>query len=165
MLVLVTEHEPTLAVKIRQVLSGEGHVVDGTASGEAACDMALATSYDAIVLDALLPGIDGFATCARLRDAGVTSPVLILTATGERAYHVAGLDAGADDCLARPFTLDELLARLHALGGRGKAVRAPTFRRTPASRPRLTPRMAREARARAVDQGTLHSRVAHAQRQ
>ncbi|MGZ4386709.1 MAG: response regulator transcription factor, partial [Gaiellaceae bacterium] len=81
--------------------------------------MARATEYDAIVLDVMLPGIDGFETCRRLREAGIWSPVLMLTARDAVTDRVAGLDAGADDYLPKPFSFSELLARLRALQRRG----------------------------------------------
>ena len=85
--------------------------------------MARATAYDAILLDVMLPGVDGFETCRRLRDDGVWSPVLMLTARDEIADRVAGLDSGADDYLGKPFDFDELLARLRALVRRGEMER------------------------------------------
>ena len=81
--------------------------------------MAAATAFDAIVLDVMLPGIDGFETCRRLREARVWSPVLMLTARGEVEDRVAGLDGGADDYLVKPFEFAELGARLRALARRG----------------------------------------------
>jgi two-component system OmpR family response regulator len=87
--------------------------------------MAAATTYDAIVLDVMLPGIDGFETCRRLRSDGIWSPVLMLTARDSIEDRVAGLDGGADDYLTKPFSFAELLARLRALARRG-AVERPT---------------------------------------
>ena len=83
--------------------------------------MSQATSYDAVVLDVMLPGIDGFETCRRLRAEGIWAPVLMLTARGTVEDRVSGLDAGADDYLAKPFSFAELLARLRALRRRGAA--------------------------------------------
>jgi two-component system, OmpR family, response regulator len=94
-------------------------VADAVARGEDALWMAGATAYDAIVLDVMLPGVDGFETCRRLRAAGVWTPVLMLTARGEVEDRVAGLDGGADDYLVKPFALAELGARLRALARRG----------------------------------------------
>jgi two-component system, OmpR family, response regulator len=92
--------------------------------GEDALWMAGATDYDAIVLDVMLPGLDGFAVCARLRDDGVRTPVLMLTARDAVEDRVRGLDLGADDYLAKPFAFDELSARLRALVRRGPLERA-----------------------------------------
>jgi two-component system OmpR family response regulator len=91
--------------------------------GEDALWMAASTSYDAIVLDVMLPGIDGFETCRRLREAGIWAPVLMLTARDAVDDRVAGLDGGADDYLTKPFSFAELLARLRALARRGPVER------------------------------------------
>ena len=99
--------------------SEEGHPTDIATSGEDALWMSQAHDYDAIVLDVMLPGIDGFETCRRLRAAEVWTPVLMLTARNAIDDRVAGLDVGADDYLAKPFSFDELLARLRALQRRG----------------------------------------------
>jgi two-component system OmpR family response regulator len=93
--------------------------------GEDALWMAAATRYDAVVLDVMLPGIDGFETCRRLRDDDVWTPVLMLTARGELPDRVAGLDSGADDYLVKPFELEELVARIRAVARR-EPVRRPT---------------------------------------
>jgi two-component system OmpR family response regulator len=117
--VLIVEDEPKMAALVRRGLTEQGSVADVAARGEDALWMAGATAYDAIVLDVMLPGIDGFETCRRLRDAGVWTPVLMLTARGEVEDRVAGLDGGADDYLVKPFALAELGARLRALARRG----------------------------------------------
>jgi two-component system OmpR family response regulator len=121
--VLVVEDEVKMAALLRRGLSEQGLAVDIAASGEEALPLAAATSYDAIVLDVILPGIDGFETCRRLRLDGVWSPVLMLTARGALEDRVAGLDGGADDYLTKPFSFAELLARLRALIRRGQAER------------------------------------------
>jgi two-component system OmpR family response regulator len=121
--VLVVEDEVKMAALIRRGLSEEGLTVDVAESGEKAIGMAGASSYDAIVLDVMLPGIDGFETCRRLRGEGVWTPVLMLTARGALEDRVAGLDGGADDYLTKPFSFVELLARLRALGRRGEIER------------------------------------------
>jgi len=90
--------------------------------------MALAARYDAIVLDIMLPGIDGFETCRQLRQRGVWTPVLMLTARDAVGDRVIGLDAGADDYLTKPFSFEELLARLRALNRRTPAERPVTVR-------------------------------------
>src|ERR687895_1637337 len=108
-----------MAGLIRRGLREEGLAADVAIRGEDALWMAQATSYDAIVLDVMLPGIDGFETCRRLREDGVWTPVLLLTARDSVEDRVAGLDGGADDYLTKPFSLAELLARLRALARRG----------------------------------------------
>ena len=123
MRVLIVEDEPKMAALLRRGLVAEGMAVDVTGDGEDAIPRAEATTYDAIVLDVMLPGIDGFEVCRRLRDAGVWSPVLMLTARDAVRDRVAGLDAGADDYLTKPFSYAELLARLRALVRRGDAER------------------------------------------
>ena len=100
-----------------------GDAADVARTGEDAGWMAAAAEYDAIVLDVRLPGRDGFATCAALRDAGVWTPVLMLTARGSVEDRVRGLDVGADDYLVKPFSFAELLARLRALVRRGGRAR------------------------------------------
>jgi two-component system, OmpR family, response regulator len=117
--VLVVEDEVKLAGLIRRGLREEGLLADVAIKGEDALWMAEATAYDVIVLDLMLPGIDGFETCQRLRDDGVRSPILMLTARDAVEDRIAGLDTGADDYLAKPFDFGELLARLRALARRG----------------------------------------------
>ena len=112
-----------MASLIRRGLSDEGIAVDLAGRGEDALWRAGATDYDAIVLDVMLPGIDGFETCGRLRRQGVWAPVLMLTARDAVEDRVAGLDGGADDYLTKPFSFAELLARLRALARRGAAER------------------------------------------
>ena len=125
MRVLVVEDEVKMASLIRRGLSEEGLAIDIATDGESALWMAGATAYDAIVLDVMLPGIDGFETCRRLRDDGIWAPVLMLTARDSVDDRVAGLDGGADDYLTKPFSFAELLARLRALTRRG-SVRRPS---------------------------------------
>ncbi len=123
MRVLVVEDEVKLAALIGRGLREEGLAGDVATRGEDALWMAGATSYDAIVLDVMLPGIDGFETCRRLREDGVWAPVLMLTARGSVEDRVAGLDGGADDYLTKPFSFVELLARIRALVRRGPVER------------------------------------------
>src|SRR5215470_8885911 len=123
MKVLVVEDEVKMAALLRRGLSEEGLNVDVADEGERAIAMAGAADYDAVVLDVMLPGIDGFETCRQLRRDGVWAPVLMLTARGALADRVAGLDGGADDYLTKPFSFAELLARLRALVRRGQAER------------------------------------------
>jgi two-component system OmpR family response regulator len=117
--VLIVEDEVKMAGLIRRGLREEGMAADVAIRGEDALWMAAATTYDAIVLDVMLPGLDGFETCRRLRDDAIWSPVLMLTARDSVEDRVAGLDGGADDYLTKPFSFAELLARLRALVRRG----------------------------------------------
>jgi two-component system, OmpR family, response regulator len=123
MRVLVVEDELKMASLVRRGLREEGFAADVAIKGEDALWMAQATDYDVIVLDVMLPGIDGFETCRRLREKGVWSPVVMLTARDAVEDRVAGLDGGADDYLTKPFSFAELLARLRALARRGPVER------------------------------------------
>lgn len=116
-----------LAGIIRRGLKAHGLSADVAVRGEDALWMAGATEYGAIVLDLMLPGIDGFETCRRLRDDGVDTPVLMLTARDATRDRVTGLDSGADDYLVKPFAFDELLARLRALARRTGGQRRPVL--------------------------------------
>ncbi|HKH23294.1 MAG TPA: response regulator transcription factor [Solirubrobacterales bacterium] len=128
MRVLIVEDEPKMAGLLRRGLRQEGIAADLAGRGEDAVWMAGATEYDAIVLDLMLPGIDGLEVCRRLRDDGVISPILMLTARDGVRDRVAGLDSGADDYLVKPFSYAELLARLRALARRGNGTRSPELR-------------------------------------
>ena len=108
-----------MATLIRRGLVQEGFAADLAGTGEDALWMAASHDYDAIVLDVMLPGFNGFETCRRLRSGGVWAPVLMLTARDSVEDRVAGLDTGADDYLVKPFAFAELLARLRALVRRG----------------------------------------------
>jgi two-component system, OmpR family, response regulator len=119
MRVLVVEDEVKMASLIRRGLREDGLAADVAVNGEDALWMAQANEYDTIVLDVMLPGIDGFEACRRLREQGVWTPVLMLTARDGVDDRVAGLDGGADDYLTKPFSFVELLARLRALARRG----------------------------------------------
>jgi two-component system OmpR family response regulator len=119
--VLVVEDEAELAELIRQGLMAEGQLADVAPSGEDALWMAAASPYTAICLDVNLPGIDGFETCRRLRADAIATPIIMLTAREEVDDRIAGLNAGADDYLIKPFAFGELLARLHALARRPAA--------------------------------------------
>ena len=136
-----------LAALIRRGLRDEGMLADVAVKGEDALWMAGATAYDAIVLDVMLPGIDGFEVCRRLREDGVWSPVVMLTARDAVEDRVAGLDGGADDYLVKPFSFAELVARLRALARRGPVERPSVLQaatcgstRRPASSAAATPR-------------------------
>ncbi|HZC28575.1 MAG TPA: response regulator transcription factor, partial [Gaiellaceae bacterium] len=123
MRVLIVEDEARMADLVRRGLTTEGLAADVASSGEDALWMAQAHDYDAIVLDVMLPRLDGFETCRRLRGAGVWAPVLMLTARDAVEDRVDGLDSGADDYLVKPFAFAELLARLRALTRRGDGER------------------------------------------
>ena len=120
MRILVVEDEARLADLLRRRLEEEGHAVDVAGSGEDALDWAAVagSAYDAIVLDVMLPGIDGLAVCRAVRQRGIATPILLLTARDAVDDRVAGLDAGADDYLVKPFAFAELAARLRALARR-----------------------------------------------
>jgi DNA-binding response OmpR family regulator len=113
--ILVIEDNADIAANLYDYLEPRGHEVDCAQDGEIGLERSLRVRYDAIVLDLLLPGMDGIEVCARLREAGVDTPVLMLTARDTLADKVVGLDAGADDYLVKPFALAELEARLAAL--------------------------------------------------
>ncbi len=117
MRVLVAEDDVRLAALLEQSLSEAGWQVETVHDGRSAYGRALpdGIAYDVLLLDWMLPGLDGVTVCRKLRDLGVTTPVLMLTARGEVSDRITGLDAGADDYLPKPFDLDELLARLRAL--------------------------------------------------
>ncbi len=123
MRVLIVEDEVKMAALIRRGMRGEGIAADVAINGEDALWMAEATDYDAIVLDLMLPGIDGFEVCRRLRATGVWAPILLLTARDAVSDRVEGLDGGADDYMTKPFSFAELLARLRALVRRGSVER------------------------------------------
>jgi DNA-binding response OmpR family regulator len=115
MRILVVEDERQLAGIIGKVLEREHYAVELAFDGDTGNELALSGIYDAIVLDRMLPGMDGLALCRQLRDAGLNTPVLILSARRELDERVEGLDAGADDYLGKPFAFKELLARVRAL--------------------------------------------------
>jgi two-component system, OmpR family, response regulator len=125
MRILVVEDETKMARAVRRGLENEGYAVDTVATGDDAVFWAKEQDFDAVILDVMLPGMDGFAVCRALRDAQVWTPVLMLTARGSVEDRIEGLDAGADDYLVKPFAFGELLARLRALLRRGPAERAP----------------------------------------
>jgi len=128
MRVLIVEDDKRMGAAIRRGLQAENIVADVATNGEDALWMAGATEFDVIVLDVMLPGIDGFETCRRLRKAHVWTPIIMLTARGAIEDRVEGLDQGADDYLTKPFSLAELLARLRALARRGPLERPAVLR-------------------------------------
>ena len=123
MRVLVVEDDVKMAAAIRRGLRFEGIIVDLAEGGEQAIRQVGATEYDAVLLDVMLPDLDGFETCRRLRSQGIWVPILMLTARDAIEDRVRGLDAGADDYLTKPFSLAELTARLRALARRGPVER------------------------------------------
>jgi DNA-binding response OmpR family regulator len=125
MYILVVEDERRLAQVVRKVLEEEGHTVDVAYDGEEGLTLGMEGSHDVIVLDILLPVMDGLEVCRALRANRVDTPVLLLTALDAVEDRVRGLDAGADDYLPKPFAFQELLARLRALGRRRVQVREP----------------------------------------
>jgi two-component system response regulator MprA len=113
--VLVVDDERAVRSALRRALALEGYGVEEAEDGDAALDFLRARTADAVVLDVLMPGVDGLEVCRRLRAAGDRTPVLMLTARESIEDRVSGLDAGADDYLVKPFALEELFARLRAL--------------------------------------------------
>lgn len=131
MRILVVEDEPALSVQVARGLREEGHTVDLVGDGPAALDALLPPGderYDLVVLDVVLPDCDGLAVCRQVRAVGRRVPILLLTARSTIEERVAGLDAGADDYLVKPFAFAELLARLRALGRREPQVRVGALR-------------------------------------
>ena len=120
MRVLVVEDTPELARQLKQRLEGEGYAVDAAADGEEGRFLGETEPYDAVILDLGLPKIDGLTVLRSWRRAGMAVPVLILTARDAWNEKVQGIDAGADDYLAKPFSMEELLARIRALIRRAK---------------------------------------------
>ena len=125
--VLVAEDEWRLASILEETLSAARYTVDVAADGDEALDFARTSTYDAIVLDVLLPRVDGLEVCRQLRDAGVLTPILLLTARDAEEDKILGLDSGADDYLTKPFSFGELLARLRALLRRDAAQKSGTL--------------------------------------
>ncbi len=127
MRILVVEDEPAAARVLAQGLREHAYAVDIAVDGAAARDQVTGTDYDLVILDVLLPRIDGLALCRQIRNFGSTVPILMLTARGGLDQRVAGLDAGADDYLAKPYHFPELLARVRALLRRGPALTPATM--------------------------------------
>src|SRR2546428_13965040 len=113
--ILVVEDEQRLAFLLRRVLLEERHTVDLAHDGHAGLNLALSDTYDVVILDVMLPGMDGLEICRQMRAERVMSPVLMLTARGAVEDRVMGLNVGADDYLTKPFAMEELLARINAL--------------------------------------------------
>jgi len=127
MRLLLVEDDTKLVRALTLGLEREGYVVDAAESGDLAMELARATDYEGVVLDLMLPGIDGFTVCRQLRSEGRWMPVLMLTARTDVTDRIRGLDAGADDYLVKPFDFGELLARLRALLRRGPIERPSTM--------------------------------------
>jgi two-component system, OmpR family, response regulator len=125
MRILVVEDEPHLAAQLRQTLTDAGYAVDHAGDGREGWQMGGVQAYDAVVLDLGLPELDGLSVLRRWRAQGVSAPVLILTARDQWHEKVAGIDAGADDYLTKPFHTEELLARVRALIRRAQGLASP----------------------------------------
>jgi two-component system, OmpR family, response regulator len=128
MRVLIVEDERPMAHHIRRALAEESWAVDTAHDGERALEFASGVEYDVIVLDVMLPKIDGFTVCHRLRETGCTTPVLMLSARDLLEDRVHGLEMGADDYLVKPFAVRELVARLHVLLRRRHGSASPVLR-------------------------------------
>ena len=138
MKILVVEDDADLAQFIRKGLKEEHYVVDVAADGEAGLALALDNSYDLMILDIMLPKLDGLTLCRRVRDKGISTPVLLLTARNNLETKVSGFDTGADQFMPKPFAFAELLARIRALLRRGSSqqiahLQAADLRLDPAS--------------------------------
>ena len=112
MRILVVDDEVAMRVALVETLRSEGYRVDGAGDGEEGLEKAFASEFDLVLLDVMMPKLDGFAVCAEMRKRGLKMPVLMLTARGMVDDRVKGLDSGADDYLVKPFSLKELLARV-----------------------------------------------------
>ena len=120
MRILIVEDEHKIANSIKKGLEQESYAVDVVFTGQEGYDVASTEEYDLIVLDLLLPGMDGIEVCSKLRERQIHTPILMLTAKGQVEDKITGLDAGADDYLTKPFAFEELLARIRALTRRPK---------------------------------------------
>lgn len=125
MRILVVDDEVAMRVALVETLRAEGYRVDGAGDGETGLEKAFACRFDLILLDVMMPELDGFAVCAEMRKRGLKMPVLMLTARGMVDDRVKGLDSGADDYLVKPFSLKELLARVRALTRRFEREEVP----------------------------------------
>lgn len=126
MRILVVDDELPMRVALSECLQSEGYRVRAASDGEEALEVVFSEEFDLILLDVMMPQIDGFAACAEMRKRGVKVPVLMLTARGMVDDRVKGLDSGADDYLVKPFSLKELLARVRALLRRKERAEVPT---------------------------------------
>lgn len=128
MRILVVEDEKKTASFVRKALQAEGHAVDVLHDGSDAVAAVASTPFDVVVLDVMLPGRDGLSVVRQMRERQIATPVLLLTARGEVSEKVEGLNAGADDYLPKPFALEELVARVRALGRRSGEAKPVTLR-------------------------------------
>lgn len=128
MRILLAEDEKKIASFVRKALREAGYTVDEVNRGDEALELTRLTPYDAIILDIMMPGRDGLSVLRQLRQARNNTPVLLLTARGEVSERVEGLNLGADDYMAKPFAMDELIARIHALTRRGTGERSTILR-------------------------------------
>ena len=126
MRILLVEDDPKISSFLLRGLREDQHLVELVTDGSLVTELATAEEYDAILLDIMLPGLDGFQVCRQLRDHGIDTPVLVISARDRVADRVHGLDCGADDYLVKPFAFDELLARLRALTRRGRTLQLDT---------------------------------------
>lgn len=129
MRILLIEDEHKLATAIKRALELQKYAVDAVFDGEEGFDLAVGEeNYDLVISDIMLPGMDGIALCKRIRAEGIHTPILLLTAKGQVEDKVQGLDGGADDFMVKPFSFDELFARVRALVRRPKGERDPVLR-------------------------------------
>lgn len=117
--ILLVDDEPELINQLRQALESRKYRVETASDGEQALDKILGDTYDLVLLDIMLPRLDGFGVLAKMRNAGIDTPVIMLTARGDVEDRIKGLDNGADDYLAKPFSMAELMARIRAILRRG----------------------------------------------
>ncbi|HEY6057235.1 MAG TPA: response regulator transcription factor [Candidatus Limnocylindrales bacterium] len=125
MRILIAEDEAAIAGAVKAALTADGHAADVVGDGRDALAWTDTYTYDLVILDVVLPRLDGFATCSALRGRGFSAAILMLTALDDIQDRITGLDRGADDYLAKPFSMDELRARVRALGRRRLEDRAP----------------------------------------
>lgn len=128
MRILIVEDESTLVTYLKKSLEAEGYTVDAALDGDTGLELALSGSYDVITLDIMLPGMNGYSVCREIRKAGISTPVLMLTAKDGEYDEADALDIGADDFLRKPFSLVVLVARIRALVRRGGAARGSELR-------------------------------------
>ena len=125
MRILVADDEKELVAALEELLKRERYTVDTVYDGQSAYEYASTDNYDCIILDIMMPDIDGLEVLRRLRSAGIKTPILLLTAKGDPSDRILGLDRGADDYLPKPFVVGELLARIRALTRRSSALETP----------------------------------------
>ena len=164
MRVLVIEDEVRMAALIRQGLEEDAYVVDVVNDGRTALDWLRLVDYDLVILDLMLPGVDGLRVCREYRASGGLAPILMLTARTMLADRVIGLDSGADDYLGKPFGMPELLARLRALARREGPSKTPELRVEDLTLDTISKRAARAGRTielTATEYGLLELLMRH----